>query len=154
MAKRREDKPHPLSEDLDLALRRLGAHPETVPLAVLAAWPGVVGEHAAQKTQPVRLGRGRLTVHTTSEVWVTEVFADYTAILTRLAKAIGSEVVKTLAVRVGDVVPVLPPGRPLDPKKPGPVPPEIESVLASVEDPALRESMRRAVGLSLGKRGA
>lgn len=152
MTKKRVDTPHPLSEDLDQALRKLGADPETVPLAVLAAWPGVVGEHAAQKTQPVRLSRGRLTVHTTSEVWVTEILADATSILARLAKSMGYTVVSSLHVRVGDVVPVLPPAPPGVPKKPGPVPPEIEQLLATVEDPVLRESIRRAVGLSLGKR--
>jgi predicted nucleic acid-binding Zn ribbon protein len=150
--KRREDRPHPLAEDLDQALRKLGADPDIVPLAVLQAWPGVVGEHAAQKTQPVRLVRGRLTVHTTSEVWVTEILADQTAILTRLARAAPRPRVESLHVRVGDVVPVEPPGKPLEPKKPGTVPPEIDALLRTVEDPALRESIRRAVGLSLGKR--
>jgi hypothetical protein len=151
MAKR-EDRPHPLTEDLDVALRKLGAHPETVPLAVLRAWPGVVGEHAAQKTQPVRLARGRLTVHATSEVWVTELFADATSILARLETRVGRPVATALSVRVGDVVPVLPPGKAPEPKRPAAVPPEIDALLGTVEDPALRESIRRAVGLSLGRR--
>ncbi len=150
--KKRQGFPQALSDTLDATLRGMGGAQDLVPLAVLRAWPGVVGVHAAQKTQPVRFARGRLTVHVTSEVWVTEILADSEALLARLHAAIGRQIVSALSIRVGDVVPAPPPAPPGKKRAPAAVPAEIESLLRDVDDPALRESIRRAVGFSLGRR--
>jgi hypothetical protein len=150
--KKRSGFPQALSDTLDATLRGMGAAPDLVPLAVLRAWPAVVGPHAAQKTQPVRFARGRLTVHVTSEVWVTEILADSDALIARLHAAIGRRIVHALSVRVGDVVPAPPPAPPASKRAPAAVPAEIEALLRGVDDPELRESIRRAVGFSLGRK--
>ena len=65
------------------------------------------------------------------------------------------EPIETLQVRVGDVPTRAMGGSEGAASRPPPrmaaVPPEVEALLATVDDPELRESIRRAVGLSLGR---
>jgi predicted nucleic acid-binding Zn ribbon protein len=133
------------------ALRSAGV-PDAGALAeVTRAWPDAVGRAIAAAAWPQRLARdGTLHVNTTSSTWAFE--------LDRM----GEEVLSKLRAAVGDAAP------PAVRFAPGPIPAEgpaehverqvqptsadderAASVTASIEDPDLREAVRRAIATSL-----
>lgn len=134
------------------ALRRAGVPDAGVLAEVTRAWPDAVGPAIARAAWPQRLGRdGTLHVTTVSSTWAFE--------LARM----GEEIEAKLRARLGKATP------PAMRFAPGPVPSagaeepiatpptaptpseeaEAASLSAAIDDPELREAVRRAVAASL-----
>jgi hypothetical protein len=133
------------------ALRSAGV-PDAGTLAeVTRAWPDAVGPAIAAAAWPQRLSRdGTLHVNTTSSTWAFELGRMGEEVLGKLRASIGDATPPAVRFAPGPV----PSAGPVE-EAPRPAPPTSEderravSVSASVEDPDLREAVRKAVAASL-----
>ncbi len=121
---------------------------------VLSAWPDAVGEGIARNAWPARLGRdGTLHVAVTSSSWAFELGAHAPEILGRLQEALGDDAPAALRFTPGPVpepVSDEPAGASWTP--PEPTPDDLAQAVeaaSAIEDPELRELVRRAAAASL-----
>jgi predicted nucleic acid-binding Zn ribbon protein len=125
---------------------------------VTAAWPSVVGEAVARNAWPLRIGRdGTLHVAASSATWAFELDRLSSELAVRLEAALGPSAPPALRFRVG---PTPEPGRPSEAAaneaaEPANVSPEeaaeADSAASEIEDPELRELVRRAARASLAR---
>ena len=121
---------------------------------VLAAWPPAVGEGIARNAWPARIGRdGTLHVAVTSSAWAFELGAHSAEILGRLREALGEDAPAALRFAPGPVPEPAPEeaaGAPAAVPKPTAAElAEAEAAASAIEDPELRELVRRAAAASL-----
>jgi hypothetical protein len=141
-----------IGDDVRRELSRFG--PAAGMAELLAAWPDAVGEGIARNAWPARIGRdGTLHVAVTSSAWAFELGAHAAEILGRLRDAVGDAAPAALRFTPG---PVPEPEREEPELAPAAVPKptpgelaEAERAAASIEDPQLRELVRRAAAASL-----
>ena len=111
------------------------------------AWASVVGPVIARESWPARIGPdGRLHVHATSSVWVSELTLLAADILERLVAAVAATSLTGISFRVG-TVPLPPEARARDPlavTSSAAIAAAAELV-AVIADPTLREAARRAL---------
>ena len=121
---------------------------------VLAAWPAAVGEGIARNAWPARIGRdGTLHVAVTSSAWAFELGGHAAQILGRLQEALGADAPAALRFTPGPVPePVseeLPSASWTPPEPSADDLAEAAEAAAAIEDPELRELVRRAAAASL-----
>lgn len=136
------------------ALRSAGVPDAGVLAAVTRAWPGAVGPAIARSAWPQRVARdGTLHVTTVSSTWSFELGRMEEEIRGRLHAVIGDTTPPVLRFAPG---PVPSPGdddRP--PTTAAPPSPEDDAaatvISATIDDPGLREAVRRAAAASLAR---
>jgi predicted nucleic acid-binding Zn ribbon protein len=141
-----------IGDDVRRELSRFG--PAAGMAELLAAWPAAVGEGIARNAWPARIGRdGTLHVAVTSSAWAFELGGHAAEILGRLREALGDDAPPALRFTPGPV-----PDQ--EPEAAGPAPTtaprptaaelaEAAEAAAAIEDPELRELVRRAAAASL-----
>jgi hypothetical protein len=136
------------------ALRSSGVPDAGLLAEVTRAWPDAVGAAIARAAWPQRLGRdGTLHVTTVSSTWAFELGRMEEEIRAKLAAGLGDAAPPALRFAPG---PVPAPPAPEEAPAPTPAPsPEEASAAASlaagIEDPGLREAVRRAAAASLAR---
>ena len=136
------------------ALRRSGV-PDAGTLAeVTRAWPEAVGPAIARAAWPQRLGRdGTLHVTTASSTWAFELGRMEAEIRAKLVAALGDATPPALRFATGPVP--SPPAE--EAPAPEPLSPTVEEasaageLAAEIEDPGLREAVRKAVAAGLAR---
>ena len=147
-----------IDREIERTLGRSGSGQALELSRVTASWPGVVGDAVARNAWPLRLGRdGTLHVATSSATWAFELDRLSPELAARLEAVLGDAAPRTFRFRVG---PVPESGAPVDASD-GPAattagpPPEAvaeaDSAAAEIEDPELRELVRRAAQASLAR---
>lgn len=134
------------------ALRGVGVPDAGVLAAVTRAWPDAVGPAIARAAWPQRMARdGTLHITAESSTWAFELGRLEEEIRTKLRAELGDATPPALRFAPG---PVPSPGA--DDHEPQPVPPptpeddaRAASLTAAIDDPALREAVRRAAAASL-----
>lgn len=145
-----------LDNNLRHVLRGAGV-PDAGQLAAVArVWEEAVGPAVARAAWPQRIARdGTLHVATVSAAWANELSLLQAEVATKLAAALGDDAPTTLRFAVG-LVPEPPAdeSKPaLTPPIPGPADVELATEIASaIEDPELRDAVRRAAAASLASR--
>lgn len=134
------------------ALRGAGVPDAGALAAVTHAWPSAVGPAIARAAWPQRLARdGTLHVTTVSSTWAFELGRMEEEIRGKLRAAVGEATPPALRFAPGPVPSPGEPDRP--PRTAAPPTPEDESVAAamtaSIDDPELRDAVRRAAAASL-----
>jgi hypothetical protein len=145
-------------ERLDGSVRRALSSAGVPDAGVLAevtrAWPEAVGPGIARAAWPQRLARdGTLHVTTASSVWAFELGRMEAELLAKLRPSLGAATPPALHFAAG---PVPSPGREeaADPTVPEPSPDDVAeaaSLSAAIEDPDLREAVRKAAAASLAR---
>lgn len=147
-----------IGSDVRGALRRAGVPDAGVLAAVTRCWPAAVGPAIARAAWPLRISRdGTLHVAASSAAWASELTLLAPEIRKRLQETLGAEAAApdTLRFAVG---PVPAPGYdPSEEPVPRPVPTPDETAVAvavssTIDDPELRELVRRAAAASLAGR--
>lgn len=134
------------------ALRRAGVPDAGVLAEVTRAWPDAVGPAVARAAWPQRVARdGTLLVTTVSSTWAFELGRMEVEVREKLRAVLGELTPPSLRFVTG---PVPSPGAeeraPRQPLSPTPADEaEAASLSAGIEDPELREAVRRAVAASL-----
>ena len=141
-----------IGDDVRRELSRFG--PAAGMAEVLAAWPAAVGEAIAQNAWPARIGRdGTLHVAVTSSSWAFELGAHASEILGRLREALGKDAPAALRFTPGRVPePDVEQAAQAPTRVPQPTAEELaeaDEAAAAIEDPELRELVRRAAAASL-----
>jgi predicted nucleic acid-binding Zn ribbon protein len=140
------------------ALRRVGVPDAGVLAQVTRVWPGAVGPAVARSAWPLRIGRdGTLHVATSSAAWASELTLLEPEVRRKLLAALGP--VDGAPTQLRFAVGRIPePGH--DPEEQGPpvshaTPDEraaAAAVASAIDDPELRELVRRAAAASLAQR--
>jgi len=142
----------PLDGSVRRALRRAGVPDAGVLAAVTREWPAAVGPAIARAAWPQRVARdGTLHVTTESSTWAFELGRMEEEIRSRLRASLGEATPPALRFAPG---PVPSPAREEDPPPSVPPPTPTEAAIAreiaaSIDDPELREAVRRASAASL-----
>ena len=143
-----------LDGSLRRALRSSGVPDAGVLTQVTRAWPAAVGPAIARAAWPQRLARdGTLHVTTVSSTWAFELGRMEAEVRAKLAALLGDAAPPALRFAPGHV-----PSPPADESPaPEPVSPtpeeasEADRLAAGIEDPRLREAVRRAVAAGLAR---
>lgn len=125
--------------------------PGTALVAVLRAWPEVVGPEIARHARPARRTReGDLLVHCSDAAWTQTLTMMAPELTARLAAALGDDAPRGLRFRVGTVA-----TRPADERTAPPPPPaamEAAGELAApIADERLRAAAERVIARSLAR---
>jgi predicted nucleic acid-binding Zn ribbon protein len=133
------------------ALRSAGVPDAGVLAEVTRVWPDAVGPAIAAAAWPQRLGRdGTLHVNTTSSTWAFELDRMGEEVLRKLRAELGGATPPALRFAPG---PVPAAGAPEPVERHVAVTPadedEAASLTSAIDDPALREAVRKAVAASL-----
>jgi hypothetical protein len=135
------------------ALRSVGVPDAGVLARVTAAWPAAVGPAVARAAWPLRITRdGTLLVATASATWAHELALLEDDVRGNLAAAVGSECPARMRFAVGPVPEPAADEGTTSTTAP-PVTPEdaalASDVASAIDDPSLRELVRRAAAASL-----
>ena len=136
------------------ALRGAGVPDAGVLAAVTRAWPGAVGPAVARAAWPQRIARdGTLHVTTVSSTWAFELGRMQDEVRAKLEAALGDATPPALRFAAG---PVPSPGQDPPSARPpiSPTPAEhalADSLSSGIDDPELREAVRRAAAASLAR---
>jgi hypothetical protein len=145
-----------LDDRIQRELRRVTPSGTSAMIAIVRAWPGVVGDENARRAWPARLARdGTLHVNATDSIWAFQLGLLAESILERLREELGDATPPALRFVAGPVPEPAaePPDRRL------PEPPQVaaadarrgRSLAAGIEDKELRELVARAAAASLAK---
>ncbi len=106
MAKRARMKfPQPLTSLLAQELQGLGLAERLREADIWRLWPEVVGQAVACRAQPLRIINGTLTVAVSSGPWMQELTFLKEMMKEKLNERLGSEVVRTIILKSGKVLP-------------------------------------------------
>lgn len=116
-------------------------------------WDETVGPQIAARARPVRIREGVLEIRVDQPVWMQQLQLMKPKILARLNDRLGGAILKDLFLRQGRIQP--PPVLPPPPKPPawldqplsGADRAEIEATLGPLDDPELKERLRRILTL-------
>lgn len=147
-----------LGNDVRGALRGAGVPDAGILARVTAAWPAAVGPAIARAAWPLRIARDEtLLVATVSATWAHELALLEGEVQEKLAAAVGAGCPPRMRFAVGPVPE--PAAATADRKSTAPaVTPEDDALAtdaaSAIEDPALRELVRRAAAASLASHRA
>jgi hypothetical protein len=134
------------------ALRSAGVPDAGVLAAVTRAWPGAVGPAIARAAWPQRVARdGTLHVTTESSTWAFELGRMEEEIRAKLRAALGDATPAALRFAAGPV-PAAGGDDRVPPRVAAPTPEDdarATSLSAAIDDPELRDAVRRAAAASL-----
>jgi predicted nucleic acid-binding Zn ribbon protein len=141
-----------LGDSLGEELRRFGAT-GSMP-AVVAAWPGAVGDEVARNAWPARISRdGVLHVNTSSSAWAFELTQLAAVVLKQLAAGLDDDAPKGLRFAPGHLPEPAPlPAEETASRVAQPSPEQLaeaQELASPIADDELRERVARAAALSL-----
>jgi Dna[CI] antecedent DciA-like protein len=141
-----------LGDSLEQELRRFGAT-GSMP-AIVAAWPGAVGDEVARNAWPARISRdGVLHVSTSSSAWAFELTQLAPVVLEQLREDLSDDAPAALRFAPGHLPePSVPPAArvPHEPVQPSPETlAAAHDLAASIGDEELRKRVAKAAALSL-----
>lgn len=135
---------------LEEAIRSLGLGDMVAKGAALHLWPEVVGETVARITYAETVQGTTLIVNVSDSAWLHELRYMEEAVVERLNEAVGKPVVEGVFFKIGPVGPFSEQEEELQ----GPAlldaetAAQLEDVLAAVEDPELRATLRQILAAS------
>ncbi len=135
-----------LKEILDLSLKRLDLADRITDYGVWPIWNETVGVTVARNAQPEKIRNGTLFVKVTSPTWMQQLQYMKEMIAEKLNQRLGREVVRNIFFVVGNVRTSEPlPEKPISeaPSPSQPVEKLDEKKLATISDPAIRQSLER-----------
>lgn len=130
------------------------------------AWPKIVGELMAKYLFPVDVTGSKLTIGVTNSTWMQEAEYQRDTLLANIASELGPRQIETLAFKMLPQSPAVPAKKVKARVGPAPQPPppptlsaeqraHLETELARIADPTLREQLRRILEKSFARhRGA
>lgn len=139
-----------LSRVLHQVLRKAeGTYPDQAH-RVWEVWDQAVGCEVAERSSPLSLRSGRLTVAVTNAAWMQQLSFLRESIRDAVNRALEGDVVREVRLRMAEVEPPPPPAR----RPPGPppwlaedLPREVTEVVdrdvATIQDPEVREAVRQ-----------
>ena len=141
---RRRSELDPIGGRVRSELSRFG--PQAGMIEVIEAWPDAVGEGIARNAWPARITKdGTVVVHTADSIWGFELGHRAAEIAAKL----GVPALKFVPGPLPDLTPDEPP-----PPRVEPGPQDLErarAIAASISDENLRETVQKAVSLSLAR---
>ena len=158
MASTRGRRPEPIGDILKERIGALGWEGRLREEEVLTSWDAAVGPQIAAHARPSHITDHRLTIVTENPVWTQQLSLLKPDLLRRIARNFGPGVVADLYFVTGKIEP--PPAAPLaatttaaQPPATIALPPALESDLAGIADPEVRESVRRLMLAALARDG-
>lgn len=154
MVRRRSKKSQaePITEAIHSALNASGMKDQARRFRIIQIYDQAVGKIIAKRSHPIAFSRGVLTVKSQSTAWQNELTFLKADMMARLNEALDAEVIQDIRVVAGNKY------QDPDPPVPAETPGEwcytqdhpddiveIESVVASVEDEDVRESLRKVM---------
>jgi hypothetical protein len=135
-------------------LERAGNNRELSEAAAIIAWKRVAGEGLARHAQPVTLRDTTLTVEVADEVWKKQLQRMSVELVSRMNRLLKRELVKTIGFRVNPALSKRIMHSAEQTRDSQPLPADIISSAAEIEDPELRERFMRAATNCIDRRDA
>ena len=130
--------------------KRLGLESKLLELRLQHDWRHIVGEPIASHTWPAHIRFKKLSLVVRNSVWLQQLTFLKPALLAKLNAASGTELVKEIVLRVGDIP--SPPAAPSDSLAIDGKSPEAEAAraeaaghVAAIQDPGLREQFTSVI---------
>lgn len=154
MASSRGRRPEPIGDILKERISALGWECRLREEAVLTSWDAAVGPQIAAHARPSHITDRRLTVVTESPVWTQQLSLLKPALLQRIARNFGPQVVTDLYFITGKIEPAQVPPPEVAPRAPiSALPAALESELAALPDAEVRDAVRRLMLAALATDG-
>lgn len=132
-------------------LERAGQNRELSEAAAIIAWKRVAGEGLARHTKPTRLRNMTLTVEVADEVWKRQLQRMSPELISRVNKLMKRELVTAIDFRINPAL-----GKPIKTAsrkdEHEPLPDNVISAAAQIDDPELRERFMRAASNCINRR--
>ncbi|MBH0204978.1 MAG: DUF721 domain-containing protein [Nitrospira sp.] len=129
---------------LDGLAKRLGLESRLLELRLQHEWRDIVGEPIGSHTWPAHIRFKKLSLVVRNSVWLQQLTFLKPALLAKLNEAAGTELVKEIVLRVGDIP--VPATAPSDARATDGMSPQTEAALVEaaghisvIQDPGLRE---------------
>lgn len=144
-----------LGDILDRTVKRLPLRRRMEDYAVWTVWDDTVGPAIARNARPEKLRNGTLFVRVRAPAWMQQLHYMKDIMLEKLNTRLGREVITNIFFVVGEVTAGTPREDPADPAEPVAVDTTRlpEQALDDIDDPELRDSLRRLLLNHLRKRG-
>jgi hypothetical protein len=133
-------------------LERAGENRDLSEAAAIIAWKRVTGEGLARHTKPTMLRHMKLTVEVADEVWKKQLQRMSLELISRVNKLMKHELVTAIDFRINPAL-----GRSKTAKRKDdhePLPDNVVSAAAQIDDPELRERFMRAASNCIDRRDA
>jgi hypothetical protein len=133
-------------------LERAGSNRELSEAAAIIAWKRVAGEGLVRHTKPTMLRHMTLTVEVADEVWKKQLQRMSLELISRVNKLMKRELVTAIDFRINPAL-----GRPKTASRKDyyePLPDNVISAAAQIDDPELRERFMRAASNCIDRREA
>ncbi len=98
-------KPEAVGDILDRLLKKLEIDKKIEEQRALGLWAQAAGENLARFTRAASVVRGRMTVECQSPVWANECRLLKPAMIEKINRALGREIIKDITFRVADIKP-------------------------------------------------
>jgi hypothetical protein len=131
-------------------LERAGENRELSEAAAMIAWKRVAGEGLASHTKPTMLSHTTLTVEVADELWKKQLQRMSSELILRVNKLMKRELVTAIDFRINPAL-----GRPKTAARKDdhePLPDNVVSAAAQIDDPELRERFMRAASNCINRR--
>ncbi len=145
---RRSRKVEKLGTTIEKMLNRRGLASKLKEYRLFGQWEQAVGAVIARHAQPSAIRAKKLTVTVDSSAWMQQLSLLRPEILSRVNACLGEEAVEAITLRLGELdLPAAPRHEPqpprgtLDAEERG----KVESYVAAIADPEVRESFRRMI---------
>ncbi len=144
----RKGKIEKLSKTIEKLLAARGWSAKLHEYRIFGIWDKAVGAGIARHARPSAIRGGKLTVIVDSSAWMQQLSLLKPEIVGKLNARLGENAVNGLTLRLGEIELAAPSAPEYQPPT-GSIGPDerarIESVLAGISDPEVRESLRRVV---------
>lgn len=131
-------------------LERAGENRELSEAAAMIAWKRVAGEGLAGHTKPTMLRHTTLTVEVADELWKKQLQRMSAELISRVNKLMKRELVTAIDFRVNPALGRPKTAAPKDDHEP--LPDNVISAAAQIDDPELRERFMRAASNCINRR--
>ena len=144
-----------LGDIVERTVKRLPLSRRLEDYAVWTVWDDTVGPAIARNARPEKLRNGTLFVRVRAPAWMQQLHYMKDIMLEKLNRELGREVITNIFFVVGEVTAEPPREDPTDPVEPAAVDTTRlpEQALDGIDDPELRDSLRRLLLDHLKKRG-
>lgn len=133
------------------AIRGLGLGDAVAKGAAMQLWPEVVGETVARVTQPETVRGNTLVVTVADSAWLQQLRYMEEPVVEKLNAAVGRPIIEGLYFKVGAIRPE--PQEDEEVEEQAELDPEtaaqLEQVVAALEDPELRETLKQILAASM-----
>jgi hypothetical protein len=153
--RRRCSKLSRVGETATSVLRKIGLKQPGIHAEIWSRWSDIVGPELAKRTIPEGFWGKTLVLAVKSSSWLHELSFLKLRMLERLAEEVGTDVVTDIRMVVDTELPLRPslvPPPPVSETDYSPLSEEVSLAVDSVQDDALRETIRRAAKSNLTRR--